>query len=113
MKWRFFIKNKKLMIEYVSGVKYGYKSLDSSRDVYSSINEANKVLRRLEVLKKKNGWGDEAQRKVTKSVGSKFNESYLGSELIFVVKKIIFGLSVLIGWLLVLGLVIIWFGRFE
>lgn len=97
----------------MSGVNHGYKSLDASRDVYSSIREANKVLRRLEVLKKKNGWGDETQREVTKSVGSKFNDSYLGSELIFAVKKIIFGLSVLIGWLLVLGLVIIWFGRFE
>lgn len=38
---------------------------------------------------------------------------YLGFEILLVLRQVLFGLSVLLGWILVLGIVILWLGGFK
>jgi len=38
---------------------------------------------------------------------------YIGFELLLVLRKALFGIAVLVGWILVLGLVIVWLRGFQ
>jgi hypothetical protein len=38
---------------------------------------------------------------------------YLGFELLLILRKVLFGLAVLVGWVLVFGFVILWLRDFK
>lgn len=99
--------------KYVQETRQQYQSIDSSRDIYASIREANRLLRRVKALEHVDCWSENPtgwswiRLKVVELM------EYLGYELLLLVRKVMFGLSVLIGWILVLGFVIIWLRDFK
>lgn len=98
---------------YASELRAQFYSIDSSRNVYSSIMEANRTLRRLKALKQGYSWNEAP----TGWLWVKWKLSELlddiGFELLLMLRKVMFGLAVLVGWLLVLGAVILWLGGIK
>jgi hypothetical protein len=94
-------------------MKTQFDSIDSSRDVYTSIREANRTLRKLKALNQGVSWNDAP----TGWMWVKWKLSELlddiGFELLLMLRKVMFGLAVLVGWLLVLGAVILWLGGIK
>lgn len=99
--------------KYVQEARQQYQSIDSSRDIYASIREANILLRRVKALENGDSWSENLTG--WSWIRLKLVElmEYLGFELLLLVRKVMFGLSVLIGWILVLGFVIIWLRGFK
>jgi hypothetical protein len=100
-------------MKYSAKLRSEYKSIDSSRDLYSSIKNANYLLRKVKALERGVSWNENptgwAWIRLTLT---ELLES-LGFELWVLLRKMLFGLSVLVGWILVLGLVIVWLGGFK
>lgn len=100
-------------IRYIKDEQANFKSIDSSRDVYSSIREANRLLRKVRDLENGVSWNESLtgwpwmKRKIVELL------EYIGFELLLVLRKALFGLAVLVGWILVLGLVIVWLRGFQ
>lgn len=94
-------------------MKYEFNSIESSRDLYSSIREANRLLRKGKALEHVDCWSENPTG--WSWIRLKLVElmEYLGFELLLLVRKVMFGLSVLIGWILVLGFVILWLRGFK
>lgn len=83
-----------------------YKSIDSSRDLYTSIRNANRLLRRAKALREGGGGASSVSRNhaiKSRLIGA--NE-YLSFEVLLILRKVSWGLSVLSGWGMVLSLVI-------
>lgn len=99
--------------EYLQETRRQYQSIDSSRDVYASIKEANRLLRKVRDLENGVSWNEGltgwpwVKRKIVELL------EYIGFELLLVLRKALFGLAVLFGWVLVLGLVIVWLRGFQ
>lgn len=113
-KKEFFIKKQKNQgVKYLKETKAQFDSIDSSRDVYTSIREANRTLRKLKALKQGYSWNEAP----TGWLWVKWKLSELlddiGFELLLMLRKVMFGLAVLVGWLLVLGAVILWLGGIK
>jgi len=95
-------------IRYIKDEKAKFKSIDSSRDVYSSIREANRLLRKVRDLENGVSWNESltgwawVRRKIIEFL------ECIGFELLLVLQKVLFGLAVIVGWILVMGLVILW-----
>jgi hypothetical protein len=100
-------------IRYIKDEQAKFKSIDSSRDVYSSIREANRLLRKVRDLENGVSWNENltgwpwVRRKLVELF------EYVGFELLLVLRKALFGIAVLVGWVLVLGLVIVWLRGFQ
>jgi hypothetical protein len=94
-------------------MKAQFDSIDSSRDLYSSIKDANKLLRKARTLKEGVAWSDAPtgwlwlKWKLFELIDE------IGFELLMMLRKIMFGLAVLVGWMLVLSLVIVWLGGIK
>lgn len=96
--------------EYAIDVVNKYKSIDSSRDVYASIREANRLLRKVKALGNGVSWCENPTGRTW--VKWKLLEllDEIGFELLLMLRKVMFGLAVLVGWVLVLSAVILWLG---
>lgn len=94
-------------------MKAQFDSIDSSRDLYSSIKDANKLLRKVRALNEGVAWSDAPtgwlwlKWKLCELIDE------IGFELLLMLRKIMFGLAVLVGWMLVLCLVIVWLGGIK
>jgi hypothetical protein len=94
-------------------MKAQFDSIDSSRDLYSSIKDANKLLRKARALNEGVAWSDAPtgwlwlKWKLCELIDE------IGFELLLMLRKIMFGLAVLVGWMLVLCLVIVWLGGIK
>lgn len=94
--------------KFLQETRWQYQSIDSSRDVYSSIRKANKLLRKVRDLENGVSWNESltgwawVRRKIIEFL------ECIGFELLLVLQKVLFGLAVLAGWILVLALVILW-----
>lgn len=111
MKKEFYIKKrKKYSVEYFKETRAQFDSIDSSRNVYSSIRDANRTLRKLKSLNQGYSWNEAP----TGWLWVKWKLSELlddiGFELLLMLRKVIFGLAVLAGWMLVLSALILWLG---
>jgi len=93
-------------------MKTQFDSIDSSRDVYSSIKDANKLLRKAKALKQGVAWSDAPTGWLWLKWKLLELLDDIGFELLLLLRKVMFGLAVLIGWLLVLGLFILWLTSF-
>lgn len=98
---------------YFQETRQQYQSIDSSRDVYSSIREVNKLLRKVKALEKGVSWSEKPTGWAW--VGLKLIEMMecLGFEFLLVLRKVLFVLSVIFGWLLMLSFVILWLRGFK
>ncbi len=91
-------------IRYIKDEQAKFKSIDSSRDVYSSIREANRLLGKVRDLENGVSWNENltgwpwVRRKLVELF------EYVGFELLLVLRKALFGIAVLVGWVLVMGL---------
>ncbi len=99
--------------KYLQETRQQYQSIDSSRDVYASIREADRLLRKVKVLERGISWNENPTGWAW--VRLKFVElmEYLGFELLLILRKVLFGLAVLVGWVLVFGFVILWLRDFT
>ena len=99
--------------KYLQETRQQYQSIDSSRDVYASIREADRLLRKVKVLERGISWNenptgwDWVRLKLVELM------EYLGFELLLILRKVLFGLAVLVGWVLVFGFVILWLRDFK
>lgn len=89
-------------------MKAQFDSIDSSRDLYSSIKDANKLLRKVKALKQGVTWSDAPTGWLW--FKWKLLELFddIGFELLLLLRKLMFGLAILVGWVLVIGLIIFW-----
>jgi hypothetical protein len=98
---------------YLKQTKDDFQTIKSSRDIYASIREANRLLRRIKDLENGVSWNESltgwpwVKRKIVELL------EYIGFELLLVLRKALFGIAVLVGWILVLGLVIVWLRGFQ
>jgi len=90
-----------------------FNSIDSSRDLYSSIKDVNKSLRKLKALERGVPWSENPEGwawiklKIIELLES------LGFELLLLLRKVLFGLAVLVGWAFVFGFLILWLREFK
>ena len=87
--------------KYSTELRSEYKSIDSSRDLYASIREANKSLRKLRALEKGGAWSENPKGWAWVRLKLVELMEYLSFELLLMLRKVLFGLAVLIGWVLV------------
>ncbi len=107
------IKKGKLKNGYAGDISRQYKSIDSSRDVYSSIREANRLLRKVKALESGISWNENPTGWAWVRLKLVELMEYLGFELLLILRKVLFGLAVLVGWVLVFGIVILWLRDFK
>lgn len=98
---------------YFQETRQQYQSIDLSRDVYSSIREANKLLRKVKALENGVSWNEKPTGWAWVRLKLIELMECLGFELLLVLRKVLFVLSVIFGWLLVLGFVIFWLRGFK
>ncbi|WP_146185793.1 hypothetical protein [Limnohabitans sp. 2KL-1] len=90
-----------------------YRSIELTRDVYSSIREANRLLRKYKALERGVSWDENPSGWAWVRLKLVELMEYLGFELLLMFRKVLFGLAVLVGWVLVLGFLIIWLRDFK
>lgn len=99
--------------KYLQETRQQYQSIDSSRDVYASIREANRLLRKVKALENGISWNENPTGWAWVRLKLIELMEYLGFELLLVLRKALFGLAVLVGWVLVLGFLILWLRGFK
>jgi len=99
--------------KYLQETRQQYQSIDSSRDVYESIREANRLLRKVKALENGISWNENPTGWAWVRLKLVELMEYLGFELLLMLRKILFGLAVLVGWVLVFGFLILWLRDFK
>jgi hypothetical protein len=99
--------------KYLQETRQQYQSIDSSRDVYESIREANRLLRKVKALENGISWNENPTGWVWVRLKLVELMEYLGFELLLMLRKVLFGLAVLVGWVLVFGFLILWLRGFK
>jgi hypothetical protein len=109
----FIKKGKTHSFKYLKETKAQFDSIDSSRDIYTSIRDANRTLRKLKALKQGYSWNEAPTGWLWVKLRLSELLDDIGFELLLMLRKIMFGLAVLVGWMLVLSLVIVWLGGIK
>lgn len=99
--------------KYLKETRQQYQSIDSSRNVYASIREANRLLRKIKAIENGVSWNENPTGWAWIRLKLMELMEHVGFELLLMLRKVMFGLAVLVGWILVLGVVIIWLRGFK
>jgi len=99
--------------KYLKETRQQYQSIYSTGNVYASIREANRLLRKVKALENGVSWNENPTGWAWIRLKLMELMEYVGFELLIMLKKVMFGLAVLVGWILVLGVVIVWLRGFK
>ncbi len=91
----------------------GANGVNSSREVYTAIRNANRLIRKVNASGGRESWNESSEAWLWIKLKIIELLECLGFEILLVLRQVLFGLSVLFGWILVLGIVILWLGGFK